>query len=143
MTTFTPEELQASGTRYCEIATRDEPFVFASGYKIGPVTIAYETFGELNAERNNAVLVFHALTGSHHAAGHDPVGPDSPLWNDECQEGWWSGFIGPGCALDTDRYFIVCGNYIGGCYGSTGPSSIDPESGQPYGSRFPGPCQGC
>jgi len=126
-------------TRLCEIATREQPFVLHDGRTIGPCTIAYETYGDLDKERSNTILLFHALSGSQHAAGFDSVGPANRYWVDDCHEGWWDGFIGPGKALDTDKYFVVCANYLGGCYGSSGPSSIDPETGKPYGSRFPWP----
>ncbi len=109
-----------------------------TGKTLGPVTLAYETFGELNAAGDNAVLLFHALTGSQHAAGFNPEVPGvGERWNKECQTGWWEDFIGPGKALDTDRFFVVCANYISGCYGSTGPSSINPKTGKPYGGSFP------
>ncbi len=93
------------------------------------VTVAYETWGELDAAATNAVLVCHALTGDSHAAG--PVGHGHPA------PGWWDDLIGPGRPLDTDRYFVVCANVLGGCQGTTGPSSPDPTTGTPYGSRFP------
>ena len=99
-----------------------------SGVKLGPVTLAYETYGELNAEKSNAILVFHALTGDAHAAGFHK-GDKKP--------GWWDDMIGPGRAFDTDKYFLICSNVVGGCKGSTGPSSINPETGKPYGLSFP------
>ncbi|MDP8939654.1 MAG: homoserine O-acetyltransferase [Actinomycetota bacterium] len=93
------------------------------------VTLAYETWGELNATRDNAVLIVHALTGDSHAAG-EPC--------DEYKKGgWWEPVIGPGRPIDTDEYFVVCSNVLGGCSGSTGPASIDPDSGKPYATRFP------
>ena len=92
-------------------------------------TLAYETWGELNDERSNAVLVCHALTGDSHVQG--PSGPGHPTG------GWWEDLIGPGKALDTGRYFLVCSNVLGGCQGSTGPASPHPDDGRPYGSRFP------
>jgi homoserine O-acetyltransferase len=95
---------------------------------ISHVTVVFETWGELNAERSNAILVEHALTGDSHAVG--PSGPGHPT------SGWWDALIGPGRALDTDQYFVVCPNVLGGCQGTTGPSSLD-EAGVPYGSRFP------
>lgn len=128
-----------SRTRYLEIATRDDPFVLHDGSRVGPLTLAYETYGELNARRDNAILLYHALSGSQHAAGYDPIGPGNRFWKGECHTGWWDGFIGPGRALDTNRYYVICANYLGGCYGTTGPSSIDPDTGRPYGSRFPYP----
>ncbi len=92
-------------------------------------TLAYETWGELDATAENAVLVLHALTGDSHAAGHPS--------NDYRRGGWWEPMIGPGRTLDTDKYFVICSNVLGGCSGSTGPASTDPETGQPYGMRFP------
>ena len=125
-------------TRFFTFGSADDPFVLRSGQHLDEVTVAYETYGELNADHSNAILVFHALTGSQHAAGYtatvDGVGD---RWTEECQRGWWDGFIGPGKALDTSRFFVVCANYIGSCYGSTGPSTIDPATGRPYGGRFP------
>ncbi len=99
-----------------------------SGEKLSPVTLAYETYGTLNSERSNAILVLHAFSGDAHAAGFHE-GAEKP--------GWWDILIGPGKALDTDRYFVICSNVIGGCKGSTGPSSINPETGRPYGLKFP------
>jgi homoserine O-acetyltransferase len=93
------------------------------------VVIAYETWGTLDDAGANAILVCHAWTGDSHVAG--PIGPGHPTG------GWWDGMVGPGRGLDTDRYFVVCANVLGGCQGSTGPSSIDPATGRPYGSRFP------
>ncbi len=105
-----------------------EPLVLASGATLGPVDVAYETYGELNEARSNAVFICHALTGDAHAAGYHE-GATRP--------GWWDNLIGPGKPLDTDRFFVVCANLIGGCQGSTGPSSTNPETGQPYGLDFP------
>jgi homoserine O-acetyltransferase len=99
------------------------------GGSFGPVTLAYETWGTLNAARDNAVLITHALTGNTHA--HDPQRPD------DTKIAWWNPLIGPGRFFDTSRYFVICSNVLGGCYGSTGPSSIDPHTGQPYRMRFP------
>jgi len=129
--------LQPVETRFFTFAEKS-PHTLRSGAEIGPVTIAYETWGRLSPERDNAVLVFHAMTGSQHAAGENRhVHGVEPLWTDECHSGWWSGFIGPGLAIDTDNFFVICANYLGGCYGSTGPRSINPATGKPYGSRFP------
>ena len=109
-----------------------------SGETFGPVTLAYETHGKLNKTGDNAILVFHALTGSHHVAGITPKIPTvGDRWNAACQTGWWDDFVGPGKAIDTDRFFVVCANYFGGCYGSTGPSSINPKTDKPYGGSFP------
>ncbi|MCC9074787.1 homoserine O-acetyltransferase [Litorilinea aerophila] len=107
----------------------DEPFQLESGATLSPVTIAYETYGRLNADRSNAILIVHALSGSAHAAGYHS--PDDP------KPGWWDDCIGPGKAFDTNRFFVICSNVIGSCYGSTGPASINPATGKPYGLNFP------
>lgn len=99
-----------------------------SGEKLGPVTLTYETYGELNAERSNAVLVLHALSGDAHAAG---------FHKGDATPGWWDNLVGSNKGLDTDKYFVICSNIIGGCKGSTGPSSINPKTGKPYGTDFP------
>ena len=103
-------------------------FTFEGGDTLREVTVAYETWGRLNATASNAVLVLHALTGDSHAAGTVGPGHRTP--------GWWEGIIGPGCALDTNEFFIVCPNVLGGAQGTTGPSSLD-ESGTHFGARFP------
>lgn len=100
-----------------------------SGQRLGPIVQAYETYGRLNRSRSNAVLVFHALSGDHHAAGRHS--------RDEDKTGWWDNMIGPGKAFDTDRLFILCANVIGGCRGSTGPSSLNPATRKPFGASFP------
>jgi homoserine O-acetyltransferase len=107
----------------------DHPFALESGVALSNVTIAYETWGVLNDDRSNAVLVCHAWTGDSHASGRAGTGHNAP--------GWWSDVIGPGLALDTDRWYVVCANVLGGCQGSTGPASPHPGDGRPYGSRFP------
>lgn len=111
-------------------AVFNEPLKLQSGATLEPpIEIAYETYGRLNASGTNAVLICHALSGDAHAAGkHHP---------DDRKPGWWDNAIGPGKAFDTDRYFIICSNVIGGCAGSTGPKSINPKSGKPYGLSFP------
>ena len=103
-------------------------FALEGGGRLDEVTVAYETWGKLNAARSNAVLVLHALTADSHVVG--PAGPG------HVSEGWWDGLIGPGAAIDTDRYFAICPNVLGGCQGTTGPASLDAE-GRPFGSRFP------
>ena len=105
------------------------PFRFASGGQLPQLQIAYETYGELDARRANAVLVCHALSGHHHAAG---IREDAPE-----RSGWWDNMIGPGRPIDTDRFFVVSSNNIGGCNGSSGPSSLNPDTGKPYGRDFP------
>ena len=115
-------------TRRVVLWGEDDPLVLETGSSLAPVEVAYETYGELNGDRSNAVVVCHALTGDAHAAGHHGD-PDQP--------GWWDTMIGPGKPVDTDRYFVVCSNLLGGCNGTTGPSSTDPATGRPYGLRFP------
>lgn len=106
----------------------DRGFCLEGGGHLAQVTVAYEVWGALDTARSNGVLVLHALTGDSHAAGH--AGPGHG------PAGWWDGLIGPGAPIDTDRYFVVCPNVLGGCSGTTGPASESPD-GQPYGSRFP------
>ena len=106
----------------------DQPLALDSGISLSPFTIAYETYGTLNAERTNAILVCHALTGDQYAASKSPV---------TGKKGWWSTMIGPGKPIDTDRYFVICSNVLGGCSGSTGPASINPETGRAYGLDLP------
>jgi homoserine O-acetyltransferase len=122
-------------TRFFESKER---FALRDGSSLPGITIAYETWGELNADASNAVLLFHALSGSHHAAGSNPGIPGTgDLWQPELHEGWWEEMIGPGKAIDTDELFVICPNYLGGCYGSTGPASVNPETGKRWGSSFP------
>ena len=115
-------------TRHVRLFDEESPFVLESGETLAPVDVAYETYGELNAERSNAIVFCHALTGDAHAAGHH---------GEPKTEGWWDSMIGPGKPVDTNEYFVVCSNLLGGCSGTTGPSSIDPRTGKPYGLRFP------
>ncbi|HXH91527.1 MAG TPA: homoserine O-acetyltransferase [Thermoanaerobaculia bacterium] len=110
----------------------DEGFRFVHGQTIAPFTIRYETFGELNADRSNAILVCHALSASAHAAGRYRDDPDE-------KPGWWDGLIGYGKGIDLGKYFVICANLPGSCFGTTAPSSIDPANGRAYGSRFPWP----
>ena len=99
------------------------------GSTLGPITLAYETYGQPNADRSNAILIAHALSGDAHVAGfHSPT---------DRKPGWWDDMVGPGKGFDTDKYFVICSNVVGGCQGSTGPSSIDPKTGKPYGRTFP------
>jgi homoserine O-acetyltransferase/O-succinyltransferase len=107
----------------------DRPLVFKSGAVLDAYDLVYETYGTLNAARSNAVLVCHALNAAHHVAGWYADDPDNI--------GWWDNMIGPGKPLDTNRFFVVGVNNLGGCFGTTGPKSIDPKTGRPYGSSFP------
>ena len=106
----------------------DKPLALEAGVLLSPFQIAYKTYGTLNESRSNAILVCHALTGDQYVASINPV---------TGKPGWWSALVGPGRPIDTDRYFVVCSNVIGGCMGSTGPASIDPASGEPYGIDLP------
>ncbi len=114
-----------------QLFTTYEPpheLVLKSGVKLGPITQAYETYGTLNADRSNAILIFHTLTSDAHAAG---------FHKGETKLGWWDGMIGPGKAFDTNKYFVICPNVLGSCKGTTGPVSINPQTGKPYGLNFP------
>jgi homoserine O-acetyltransferase len=115
-------------TKYFHFGLPPDELVLESGEKLGPVTVAYETYGKLNDQRSNAVLILHALSGDAHVAGFHK-GDEKP--------GWWDDMIGPGRAFDTDKYFIICSNVLGGCKGTTGPSSINPRTGKKYGLDFP------
>jgi len=106
----------------------DSPFCLESGEQLGPVSLAYETYGRLNEAKSNAVLILHALTGDAHAAGFHS-GDEKP--------GWWDEMVGPGKAFDTEKYFVICSNILGGCRGSTGPGSLNPATGKIYGLEFP------
>lgn len=116
-------------TRYYTFAGPPDRFVLENGRELGPITVAYETYGELNKARDNVILIEHALTASSHAAGKNSPEDKNP--------GWWDVMIGPGKAVDTDKYFVICSNILGSCYGTTGPSSVNPETGKPYGASFP------
>ena len=125
-------------TKFFHTGSAAEPFMFSTGERLPGITVAYETYGKLNASKSNAILLFHALSGSQHAAGvNTSVEGVGERWTEDCHHGWWDLFIGPDKALDTKRYFIICANYLGGCYGSSGPLSIHPETGKPYGRDFP------
>lgn len=117
----------AAPLRHAQSVTFDAPLALELGGTLPQVTVAYETYGRLHAARDNAVLVCHAISGDSHVARHDAV--DAP--------GWWDLVVGPGRAIDTERWFVVCSNTLGGCRGSTGPNSLDPRSGRPYGADFP------
>ena len=115
----------------------DAPLRLHAGAQLPQFTLAYETYGALNAARDNAILLFHAMTGSQHAAGtNDAVAGVGERWMPEMHPGWWDGFIGPGLALDTDQFFVICANYLGGCYGSTGPTSPKNDD-EIWGADFP------
>jgi len=123
LTKFVPDTV-----KYYTFA-RKKDFKLESGEKFGPITVAYETFGKLNEKKDNAILIIHALTGSSHVT--------SDYDRDNKTPGWWDLYVGRGKPVDTNKYFVICSNYLGGCYGTTGPSSINPETKKPYGLSFP------
>ncbi len=116
-------------TKKYTFAHPPKKFILENGQELGPITIAYEAYGELNENRDNVILVEHALTANAHAAGRHSL--------DDKYPGWWDVMIGPGKAFDTSKYFVICANILGSCYGTTGPSSTNPETGKPYGLSFP------
>ena len=122
-----------------QLSTPKKTFCLETGERLNSAVLAYETYGKLNREKDNAILIFHALSGSQHAAGLRESVSESVdrLWNEECKIGWWDKFIGENRVIDTSKYFVICANYIGGCYGSVGPLSINPDSGQRYMRSFP------
>jgi len=115
-------------TKYFQFAKPPNELLLESGQKLGQITIAYETYGTLSQKKDNAILILHAFSGDAHAAGFHK-GDDKP--------GWWDAMIGPEKAFDTNKYFVICTNIIGGCMGSSGPSSIDPATNKPFGLNFP------
>jgi homoserine O-acetyltransferase len=117
------------GTVTAQRATFDTPLIFRSGTVLPRYELVYETYGTLNADKSNAILVCHALSGNHHLAGHYADEPKNT--------GWWDTMIGPGKPVDTEKFFVIGVNNLGGCHGSTGPSSNNPETGKPYGAWFP------
>ena len=130
--------IEQTKTQFYHFNNKESPFELKCDEHLSSFTLAYEVYGELSEKKDNAVLLFHALSASQHAAGiNENVDDLTVEWDKECQIGWWDEFIGPGKALDTNKYFIICANYLGGCYGSTGPGSENPETGRPYGSDFP------
>ena len=112
-----------------QYVTFDKELHLKSGPVLGPITLAYETYGTLNQDRSNAILILHALSGDAHVAGKNSPAEEKP--------GWWDEAVGPGKAFDTNKYFVICSNVLGGCRGSTGPMSINPSTEKPYGLSFP------
>lgn len=124
-----PEGFDLAQRQSVTLFDEERPLTLASGRTIGPITVAFQTYGELSPQRDNAIFICHALTGDAHVAGrHHP---------DDRKSGWWDAFVGPGKALDTNRYFVICANVLGGCQGTTGPTSVNPETGEPWGPDFP------
>jgi homoserine O-acetyltransferase len=124
-----PREAGSVGIVEARTVHFDAPLKLKGGATLPQFDIAYETYGTLNAQRSNAVLVCHALNASHHVAGSYADAPDNV--------GWWDNMVGPGKPLDTDRFFVVGNNYLGSCFGSTGPASVNPATGRPWGADFP------
>jgi homoserine O-acetyltransferase len=124
-----PHDPASVGAATAQKAQFDQPLKLRGGAVLPSFEIAYETYGRLNEARSNAVLVCHALNASHHVAGY--------YEEDKSNVGWWDNLVGPGKPLDTNRFFVVGSNYLGSCFGSTGPASINPASGKPWGSTFP------
>lgn len=129
MAYYDPDNVGLVETNYFTFAEPPNEMPLDSGLTLGPITLAYETYGRLSPERDNAVLLVHALSGDAHAAGYESA--------DNAKPGWWDLMVGPGKPIDTERYFVICSNIIGGCKGSTGPSSVNPATGKPYGPGFP------
>ena len=133
-----PNSIAQTNTQFFHFNDKESPLELKCGEKLTNFTLAYETYGQMSQNKDNVILLFHALSASQHAAGiTENIEGLSIEWDKECQTGWWDDFIGSGKALDTDKYCVICANYLGGCYGSTGPSSIDPETGKPFGGSFP------
>ena len=124
-----PQHPSSVGPVVAQKARFDAPLKLRSGATLPSYEIAYETYGELNAARSNAVLVCHALNASHHVAGF--------YEDDKSNVGWWDNLVGPGKPLDTNRFFVIGSNYLGSCFGSTGPASVNPATGKPWGADFP------
>jgi homoserine O-acetyltransferase len=116
-------------TRIIRVVDEDKPLKLASGKTFAPIDVAYEIYGELNEAGDNAILICHALSGDSHVAGYHSDEDEKP--------GWWDVMVGPGKPIDTNKYFVVCSNFFGGCSGTTGPSSTNPQTGKPYGLDFP------
>jgi homoserine O-acetyltransferase len=129
MTAFATQYREGVGLVERRYTTWQEPLALDSGATLAPITLAYETYGELSPAHDNAILLLHALSGDAHAAGRYTQTDRKP--------GWWDAMVGPGRPFDTERYFVICSNVLSGCQGSTGPSSIDPATGRPYGAHFP------
>jgi homoserine O-acetyltransferase len=116
-------------TRLVRLVEQDQPLQLDCGKTLGPIDVAYETYGQLNAAGDNAILICHALSGNAHVAGYNSADDEKP--------GWWEAMVGPGKGIDTNKYFVICSNFLGGCAGTTGPSCVNPRTGRPYGLDFP------
>ena len=123
--------MNRSGRKYFTCAEPPEQIVLESGSRLGPITIAYETYGQLAEDKSNVILIEHAFSGDSHVACHKDSGEEAS------RPGWWDNMVGPGKGIDTDKYFVICSNILGGCMGTTGPTSENPATGKPYGLEFP------
>lgn len=132
-----PRSVGRTRAHRLQLATVEHPLALEMGSAIGPVQVEFETYGELAPKRDNVVLITHALSGDAHVAGWDADAEQTGrLWRMK-HPGWWDDIVGPGKAIDTGRYFVLCANFLGSCYGTTGPASINPATGRPYGLGFP------
>lgn len=116
-------------SRTIRVVKQDQPLLLECGKKLGPIDVVYETYGQINQAGDNVILICHALSGNAHVAGYHS--------EDDKKPGWWESMVGPGKGIDTNKYFVICSNFLGSCCGTTGPSSINPETGKPYGLDFP------
>ena len=132
-----PTSVGFTEAKSIQLATAEEPFQLFYGDRIGPVVVEYETYGKLSPARDNVVLITHALSGDAHVAGWDRNAQAAGRKWRMKHAGWWDTVIGPGKAIDTNKYFVICSNFLGSCYGTTGPSDINPATGKPYGKSFP------
>jgi homoserine O-acetyltransferase len=124
-----PDSVGMVQTQTLRVAEPAQPLELECGKTLAPIDVAYETYGQLDANGDNAILICHALSGNAHVAGYNSPKDKKP--------GWWDAMVGPGKGIDTNRYFVVCSNFLGGCSGTTGPSSTNPATGKPYGLDFP------
>ena len=129
MTRKTENSVGIVQTKTIRVVEKDKPMELGCGKTLAPVDVAYETYGEINKAGDNVILICHALTGNAHVAGKNKP--------DDEKVGWWDVMIGPGKGIDTDKYFVICSNILGGCSGTTGPASINPATKKPYGLDFP------
>ncbi len=132
-----PSSVGLTRARVVELVPPGSPFDLEAGGSIAPVVVEYEAYGEMNVDRSNVVLVCHALSGDAHVAGWDAGALEAGRRWRLRKPGWWDEVIGPGKAIDTTKYYVLCANVLGGCYGTTGPESTDPATGRPYGMSFP------
>ncbi|NLU49001.1 MAG: homoserine O-acetyltransferase [Syntrophomonadaceae bacterium] len=132
-----PRSVGWTRSRRVRLADKQNPLPLDCGRTIAPVDVEYELYGKLNEERDNAILIVHALSGDAHVAGWAADAEELGRPWLKTRPGWWDTMVGPGKAFDTEKYCVICSNILGGCYGTTGPASIDPETNRPYGLRFP------